>query len=223
MSGASSFATAQGSIASISAHSAPGEVPGVTTSNSPEMVSNDHRVSYFDLGAPGGIPRTITIVEEGGEVFLWIGFYLGLLFFPMTFRVARTGPTQSLSPATGAFGYPTMVTQTAPGQGISLSIRATRLRYVSVGSGSTPMRGFIEHDGDMWATSGHLQQWQGAQGRPSRTLPSTLDIRPESRRSLWAYQRRSICAAIQNGDAAFGACSFLIQDARNETPFGVFT
>lgn len=74
------FSSAQGSVARINADPVPGEVPGVNTSNSSTIVTDDVRVSYFNLGAPGDGPRTINIVEEGGVTYLWIGFYVGHYF-----------------------------------------------------------------------------------------------------------------------------------------------
>lgn len=74
---------AQGSVARISGGPVAGETPGVDTSNTgglPGIVSNDVRVTYFNLGNPGECPRTINIVEEGGNLYLWIGFYMGMYF-----------------------------------------------------------------------------------------------------------------------------------------------
>jgi streptogramin lyase len=74
------FSTAQGSVARINADPVAGEVLGTTTSNSSTIVSNDVRVTRFNLGAPGDGPRTISIVEEAGTTYLWIGFYVSHYF-----------------------------------------------------------------------------------------------------------------------------------------------
>ena len=73
------YPNAQGSVARIS--STP--VGGDNTSTSGGLggiVENDDRVTFFDVGDPGDFPRSISIVEEGGEIYLWIGFYVGNYF-----------------------------------------------------------------------------------------------------------------------------------------------
>jgi hypothetical protein len=74
------YATAQGSVARISADPVESEILGDTTSNaggSAGIIENDVRVEYFNLGLPGEGPRTINIIEENGDVFIWIGFHMG--------------------------------------------------------------------------------------------------------------------------------------------------
>lgn len=93
------YNTAQGSIARISASAVAGEVPGTTTSNSGGLagiVLPDVRVSYYNLGEPGDGPRTINVVQEGGDTYLWIGFHLGKYFQKFKYDAAA----DKLVPAT---------------------------------------------------------------------------------------------------------------------------
>ena len=73
------YSTAQGSVARISATPVGDDVTS-EGSGIGAIVTNDDRVSYFNLGEEGEGPRTITIVEENEEIYLWIGFYLGNYF-----------------------------------------------------------------------------------------------------------------------------------------------
>lgn len=225
--GFAGYATAQGSVARINAQPVPGEVPGVTTSNSSAIVPNDVRVSRFSLGAPGDSPRTISVVEQGGTVYLWIGFYLGRYFEKYEYdafagtltavpgtkisvgnytpyaavldssgmmwvvsRNASPYPTPAGTP--GVFRFDTnnlgagveTLPYNVPGTtgdnpyyvflkgdgsvwvsdgGDWTSTRErffavysgspVSVQYVSVGSGSHAMRGFVEYAGEIWATT----------------------------------------------------------------------
>ncbi|MHB1452371.1 MAG: SdrD B-like domain-containing protein [Saccharofermentanales bacterium] len=87
---------AQGTIVRISGTPVTGETDGVNTSNSGGLtgiVTGDLRVSIFNVGAPGDAPRTINIVEEEGEVFLWIGFYDGSYFLKYHYNTGAVPAT----------------------------------------------------------------------------------------------------------------------------------
>ena len=76
-------ADAQGQVIRISANPVDGEDPGTNTSDSggsAGMLNQDVRVKAFDVGEEGDAPRTISIVEEGDDLYLWIGFYLNESF-----------------------------------------------------------------------------------------------------------------------------------------------
>jgi hypothetical protein len=70
------------------------------------MIDNDVRVSIFDVGNPGDCPRTISIVEEGGNLYLWIGFYMAEYFEkfaydPVANTLTSTGDSIYVAPYNG--------------------------------------------------------------------------------------------------------------------------
>jgi predicted ribosomally synthesized peptide with SipW-like signal peptide len=109
MTGQNDPTTRQGSVVRISGSPVAGEIPGTTTSNSGGlggMIDNDVRVSIFDVGNPGDCPRTISIVEEGGNLYLWIGFYMAEYFEkfaydPVANTLTSTGDSIYVAPYNG--------------------------------------------------------------------------------------------------------------------------
>lgn len=87
-----SNATGQGSVVRINGSAIPGETTS-TSGGLGGIVANDSRVSYFDIGAPGDAPRTINIVESGGNIYLWIGFYEGKYFQKYLYNTSTTPAT----------------------------------------------------------------------------------------------------------------------------------
>ncbi len=230
---------AQGSVVRISASPVDGEDPGNTTSNSSTMVEGDVRVSIIDIGAPGDGPRTIDVVEDGDDLYLWIGFYGGRYYEKYAFDPDATDPENMLeavpgtkidvadytpystardgdilwvsavassNPFTGVSGI-FAIDMTAPEDGYYAGPfafdppdgRTSRpydikiapdgkawvsdatpgwtstherffgvydsdgiVKYVSIGSGSTAMRGFyIDEDGTVWATTANGRLLKG--------------------------------------------------------------
>jgi len=273
-----SWQDAQGSVVRISASPVDGEItdaPNNNTSIEGEydgMVEGDVRVSIIDIGALGDAPRTINVVEEGDDLYLWIGFYGGRYFEKFAFDPDATDPEDMLeavagtkidvdsytpystdvdgdilwvsamassNPFTGVSGIfaidmtdpeagyyagpfafepgrpydikvapdgKAWVSDATPGWGTEQerffgvydSDDTITPYYVSIGDGSTAMRGFyIAEDGTVWATTANGRLLKGT-FNPEQSenhgwtfeavqtgLPELVGIGPDAAGNLW--------------------------------------
>ncbi len=225
------YETAQGSVARISGSPVDGEITELPNNNTSiagglaGLVEDDVRVSIFDVGGPGDAPRTIDIVEDEGEVYIWIGFYRGNYFQKYWYNngnleavdgalieVGNYTPyytaldddgwmwvssrdsgwpdagvpgvfrfdTNDLGEGIEVLEYDIPGTTQASDNPYAIQIASDGkvwisdagnfgntnrnrhfavydadgdVEYVSVGTGHTGMRGFIEYEGEIWATS----------------------------------------------------------------------
>lgn len=182
MTGTSDLGT-QGQVVRVSGGPVYGEDPGETSTSGGigGLVANDVRVTRFNVGGLGDMPRAINIVETGGSLYLWIGFYHGMYFQKYLYN---THGTDDLTDDTlDTVGSPvdsapyTPYTATIDNDGMlwcssraSISVTGyagvccfdtlappatvTSLTYDPPGTGDNPYSILLKSDGTVWISDG---------------------------------------------------------------------